>query len=355
MSLFGDSKDKPYPRATELLADHPVIGNNGTYTPSLTTMSSKGPCLRHRPARPAGGYRSYSERLLQPRSSREAMQGTTAFWKESAQRSERQAEGRRAKKGKKQGEVEVVKTGSCIDCQKGRRVNRRCQDSFAGTCASPNFDLTSSPRSPDSGSPRHFSSANPSTTAWSVLLSTHPASDCGLDLANLEKRAFVENLSALPSRPILSVTMSTPLFWSTPIRYLRWASHEKPAIFWSLVIGGMGPVALVGLPPLRRALGDVDPEPIPMSYPSKDALGSKSRLKSLRQHRIIDTDHLFPRAQFRRARGRLPKDSTTSKKTGHPTKDIERCLWIWLCGNWGHQAISHTQLGIAAPSSIRPR
>lgn len=34
----------------------------------------------------------------------------------------------------------------------------------------------------------------------------------------------------------------------------------------------MGPVALVGLPPLRRALGDVDPEPIPMSYPSKDLL-----------------------------------------------------------------------------------
>lgn len=199
MSLFGDSKDKSYPRATELLADHPVIGNNGTYTPSLTTMSSKGPCLRHRPARPAGGYLSYSERLLQPRSSREAMQGTTASWKESAQRSERQAEGRRARKGKKQGEVEVVKTGSCIDCQKGRRVNRRCQDSFAGTCASPNFDLTSSPRSPDSGSPRHFSSANPSTTAWSVLLSTRLASDCDLDLANLEKRACVENLSAQPS------------------------------------------------------------------------------------------------------------------------------------------------------------
>lgn len=64
--------------------------------------------------------------------------------------------------------------------------------------------------------------------------------------------------------------MSTPLFWSTPIRYLRWASHEKPAIFWSLIIGSMGPVALVGLPPIRRALGDVDPEPIPMSYPSKD-------------------------------------------------------------------------------------
>lgn len=62
--------------------------------------------------------------------------------------------------------------------------------------------------------------------------------------------------------------MSTPQFWSTPLRYLRWASHERPAIFYSLIIGSMGPVALVGLPPLRRALGDVDPETIPMSYPS---------------------------------------------------------------------------------------
>ncbi|KAJ5745310.1 NADH-ubiquinone oxidoreductase subunit [Penicillium odoratum] len=61
--------------------------------------------------------------------------------------------------------------------------------------------------------------------------------------------------------------MSAPQFWSTPLRYIRWASHEKPAIFFSLIIGSMGPVALVGLPPLRRALGDVDPEPIPLSYP----------------------------------------------------------------------------------------
>ena len=70
-------------------------------------------------------------------------------------------------------------------------------------------------------------------------------------------------------RPTRSITMSTPQFWSTPLRYIRWASHEKPAILYSLLIGSMGPVALVGLPPLRRALGDVDPEPIPLSYPGK--------------------------------------------------------------------------------------
>ncbi|KAL2849218.1 hypothetical protein BJY01DRAFT_210892 [Aspergillus pseudoustus] len=63
--------------------------------------------------------------------------------------------------------------------------------------------------------------------------------------------------------------MTTPQFWSTPLRYLRWASHEKPAIFYSLVIGATGPVMLVSLPPIRRFFGDVDPEPIPLTYPSK--------------------------------------------------------------------------------------
>lgn len=42
----------------------------------------------------------------------------------------------------------------------------------------------------------------------------------------------------------------------------------------------MGPVALVTLPPLRRALGDVDPEPIPMSYPSKHTNAPVSTAKN---------------------------------------------------------------------------
>lgn len=63
--------------------------------------------------------------------------------------------------------------------------------------------------------------------------------------------------------------MTTPQFWSTPLRYMRWASHERPAIFYSIIIGAMGPVFLVTLPKIRYALGDVDPEPIPFTYPSK--------------------------------------------------------------------------------------
>ncbi|RAL12700.1 NADH:ubiquinone oxidoreductase subunit NDUFA3 [Aspergillus homomorphus CBS 101889] len=61
--------------------------------------------------------------------------------------------------------------------------------------------------------------------------------------------------------------MSAPQFWSTPFRYMRWASHEKPAIFYSLIVGAMGPVALVTLPPIRRYFGSYDPEPVRFTYP----------------------------------------------------------------------------------------
>lgn len=67
-----------------------------------------------------------------------------------------------------------------------------------------------------------------------------------------------------------TATMSTPQFWSTPLRYLRWASIEKPAIFYSLIIGSTGPVMLFAVPPIRRAFGDVDPETIPLTYPSTE-------------------------------------------------------------------------------------
>ncbi|KAF7514404.1 hypothetical protein GJ744_000174 [Endocarpon pusillum] len=56
-------------------------------------------------------------------------------------------------------------------------------------------------------------------------------------------------------------------FWSSPIRYLRWCAHEKPAIFYSIVIGAMGPVSLFVIPPLRRMAGDQDPPRIPLTYP----------------------------------------------------------------------------------------
>lgn len=58
-------------------------------------------------------------------------------------------------------------------------------------------------------------------------------------------------------------------FWSSPIRYLKWASYEKPAIFYSVVLGLMGPAAFVVVPPLRRMAGDENPTKVPLTYPGK--------------------------------------------------------------------------------------
>ncbi|KAF2843207.1 putative NADH-ubiquinone oxidoreductase 9.5 kDa subunit [Patellaria atrata CBS 101060] len=61
--------------------------------------------------------------------------------------------------------------------------------------------------------------------------------------------------------------MSQPRFWGTPFSYLRWASHNKPAIFYSMVVGSMGPVFLIAVPPIRRYFGDHPREKIPLTYP----------------------------------------------------------------------------------------
>lgn len=59
-----------------------------------------------------------------------------------------------------------------------------------------------------------------------------------------------------------------PHFWATPLRYFRWASRERPALFWSCIIGGAGPVMLAVVPPIRYRLGDPDAKRIPTTYPS---------------------------------------------------------------------------------------
>ncbi|KAJ1335829.1 hypothetical protein MN608_02573 [Microdochium nivale] len=59
-----------------------------------------------------------------------------------------------------------------------------------------------------------------------------------------------------------------PLFWAGPLRYLRWSARERPAYFWSVILGGTGPVLLVTVPPVRKALGYEKREFIPMTYPS---------------------------------------------------------------------------------------
>ncbi|CCG84092.1 protein of unknown function [Taphrina deformans PYCC 5710] len=60
--------------------------------------------------------------------------------------------------------------------------------------------------------------------------------------------------------------MSSP-FWTSPIKYLRWAAHERPNVFYSLLIGAMGPITLLTVPPIRKSLGYTRAEPVPLSYP----------------------------------------------------------------------------------------
>ncbi|KAL9932190.1 hypothetical protein V8E36_008962 [Tilletia maclaganii] len=50
-------------------------------------------------------------------------------------------------------------------------------------------------------------------------------------------------------------------------RYLQRSAHEQPIIFYSLVIGSIGPVLVVTVPGIRRSLGWKPAERIPTSYP----------------------------------------------------------------------------------------
>jgi hypothetical protein len=59
-----------------------------------------------------------------------------------------------------------------------------------------------------------------------------------------------------------------PRFFSQPFRYLRWASIEKPAIFYSIVVGSIGPLLILTVPPIRMMLGDAKRPEIPLTYPS---------------------------------------------------------------------------------------
>ncbi|KAL0243462.1 hypothetical protein I308_105428 [Cryptococcus tetragattii IND107] len=50
-------------------------------------------------------------------------------------------------------------------------------------------------------------------------------------------------------------------------RYTQRLAHEKPVIFWSLLLGLVGPVMVIGVPPVRRSFGYKSPEPIPSTFP----------------------------------------------------------------------------------------
>ncbi|KFY38298.1 hypothetical protein V495_06656 [Pseudogymnoascus sp. VKM F-4514 (FW-929)] len=69
------------------------------------------------------------------------------------------------------------------------------------------------------------------------------------------------------AEPLNPDTMSTPRFFSQPLKYLHWAAIQKPAIFYSIIVGSMGPVLVLTAPAIRHRLGDGPRPPIPSTYP----------------------------------------------------------------------------------------
>ncbi|KAF2646211.1 hypothetical protein P280DRAFT_415249, partial [Massarina eburnea CBS 473.64] len=59
----------------------------------------------------------------------------------------------------------------------------------------------------------------------------------------------------------------SPLFFKQPFRYIKWVSIHKPAYFYSIIIGTIGPVAVFVVPPIRRYIGDENRSKVPQTYP----------------------------------------------------------------------------------------
>ena len=73
-------------------------------------------------------------------------------------------------------------------------------------------------------------------------------------------------------------------------------AHESPVLFYSVVMGTMGPVLAFGVPPIREHLGYRPSEPIPATYPRASFSPPPSLLPSLCHgpgFKIFDVNSLF--------------------------------------------------------------
>ncbi|KAF4613508.1 hypothetical protein D9613_007569 [Agrocybe pediades] len=50
-------------------------------------------------------------------------------------------------------------------------------------------------------------------------------------------------------------------------RYFQRQAHENPVIFYSVIIGAIGPIMAVTIPPIRESMGYKPAEMIPATYP----------------------------------------------------------------------------------------
>ncbi|SHO76451.1 Uncharacterized protein MSYG_0789 [Malassezia sympodialis ATCC 42132] len=51
------------------------------------------------------------------------------------------------------------------------------------------------------------------------------------------------------------------------VHYLRKAAHERPVVFFSIIVGAIGPALVLTVPPMRMQMGWKPAERIPVSYP----------------------------------------------------------------------------------------
>jgi len=116
----------------------------------------------------------------------------------------------------------------------------------------------------------------------------------------------------LPLRAAAASTASSPRFWSNPLTYCRWASHERPAIFYSMVIGSLGPIITIVAPPLRKRYGDGPRPKIPLTYPSKSTYASTGHAKWCHRlfHFIMCYAWKLTVIQYRGAQGRFHRALT---------------------------------------------
>ncbi|TCD71085.1 hypothetical protein EIP91_000177 [Steccherinum ochraceum] len=50
-------------------------------------------------------------------------------------------------------------------------------------------------------------------------------------------------------------------------RYMQRQAHESPVIFYSCILGVIGPVMVITVPPIRASLGWKPAERVPTTYP----------------------------------------------------------------------------------------
>ncbi|KAF1931830.1 uncharacterized protein M421DRAFT_417573 [Didymella exigua CBS 183.55] len=63
------------------------------------------------------------------------------------------------------------------------------------------------------------------------------------------------------------MSAANPRFYSQPLRYLKWASINKPAYFYSIIVGCAGPALVFTVPGIRRYFGEEPIAKIPLTYP----------------------------------------------------------------------------------------